>query len=169
VRCQEDQDNCIVCGKGGCILYNGIATGNDRPLLFRFHFYHKKYDFQIFMSDLSTEKAVNFKDLIIDATIILQTTYFITVEDIVGNNSAGLLRFNWAETSKEKNCHTRWSPRLPLFVEIVRNRPSGVPDYYLEHVRNTRNVLVSSGFHGMMWVVDITNLSKQVSVIKATP
>lgn len=50
-----------------------------------------------------------------------------------------------------------------------RNRPVEVPEYYLDHAEHTKNLLVSSGFHGSIWVVDISNLKNTVQELKTTP
>jgi hypothetical protein len=121
------------------------------------HFYHKKYGFEIFDGPTSSAKAQKLQDLVIDATIIPQTTYFLTLEDIVGTNSAGVVRYNWAQNEKNKICHTHWSPKLPTEISKERNRPSNAPEYFLEHVTYSRNILVSSGFHGKILVADLTN------------
>lgn len=102
----------------------------------------------MFNSASPRASAIGFKDLVLDATIIPQSNYFITVGDLVGSNSAGLLRYNMAETGNPVNCHTRWSPRLPTTLNNVRNRPVDTPQYYLAHMTHSRNALVSSGYHG---------------------
>jgi hypothetical protein len=168
IRCHDDEDHCIVCGKGGCLHYTGTGTLANRPFAFKAHFYHKKYNFSIFTSLDTKIPVLTFKDLVIDAVVISKTSYFLTVEDLVEDN-AGVMRYNFAETTKEKNCHVRWTPKLPALIGVVRNRPLDVPEYYLDHVAYSKNLLVSSGFHGSIWVVDVSNLGNTISELKTTP
>ena len=51
----------------------------------------------------------------------------------------------------------------------VRNRPLGTPEYFLEYAKYTKNLIVSSTFHGTLWVLDGSNLSVKVQEIQFVP
>jgi hypothetical protein len=124
---------------GGCYTFEYNASGAYNFLR---HFYHRRWFF------LNSSNA-RTQDFVFDVKTLRLTTFFFTIESMRGDESAGLIRW---DTSKA-NCGVRYSGK---FTEDNQR------EYYLEIVRYTKNILVSSPGTNQLLAFSVNDISVPV-------
>ena len=145
--CWNDSETCVVCGNGGCFSFEYSSAGVYKFLK---HFYHKKFYFV-------DAQGINVYDHVYDVKVLRTTTYFFSIESMKGDNSAGLIRW---DTTKS-NCYVNYTGKFE-----DNNR-----EYYLEPVRYTRNILVSSPGSRRLLVFNVADITVPVNqiMLQSTP
>ena len=134
IDCWDHNEQCVICGLGGCYTFEYNSSGNYSFLK---HFYHRKF---FFMNGSNTKVF----DFVYDVRTIRLTTFFFTIESMKGDDSAGLIRW---DTTKA-NCYVRHTARID----------DRLREFYLETVRYTRNIIVASPGNNAIYVYSITDI-----------
>ena len=133
--CWDNSEKCVVCGNGGCFTFQYNAAG---AYTFLKHYYHKKY----FFTNAAGAKVYDF---VYDAKVLRLTNYFFTIESMKGTDSAGLMRWD----SEASNCYVRYTGN---FDDKGR-------EFYLEPIRFTKNILLSSPGNNSLYVFSVNDIT----------
>lgn len=147
IDCFETQDTCVICGIGGCFTVKLDSAGYT----FDKRYYHNKYQF-------TAPWGRTYRDFVFDVLALRTTNYFFTVESHVGDNSAGVLRYDLTGES----CFTNFTGRL-------RRRSVDIDEYHLAQHRFTKNLGVTSVGSGHLWILNINDLSTPAKTYEFSP
>lgn len=147
IDCWESEDTCVICGVGGCFTVKLDSAGYT----FDKRYYHNKYEFK-------APWNTTYRDFVFDVLALRTTSYFFTAESHVGDNSAGILRYDLTGDS----CFTNFTARL-------RERSVDIPEYHLAQHRFTRNLGATSVGSGHLWILSVNDLSTPVKTYQFSP
>ena len=118
VDCWQDKDTCLVCGIGGCQVLQWTGNSMNEEIAEGEFFFHKSFSYK---------SQMNY---VFQVVTLIKTTYFVALEGMRGDSSAGLIRYD----INTNNCHKNWSPKLTA----IDGSP---PEYYLEEFGFSNKVM----------------------------
>lgn len=131
IDCWTHIDKCVICGIGGC--YSVVWSGDN--LVYDKTFFHKKYIYK------------NQRDYVFDVVIIDSSNFFVAVESMEGENSAGLVRYDVTSDC----CYKQWSPKLSGSTED--------PDYEVEEFEFTKTIAAMNKKSKDFFLLDFTTFA----------